>query len=419
MGDPNSVSSSVHSPANPSANPSANSSANSSGTSSTRFAEFDVVRAIVLVGVFTMNYVVVWNFDNIRGQGWNGLDEPRMLAEIFDPWTGPLSTRFAAAMVMLVGMGIAFGSTRVVRSGEKLAISEQRWRLRRRGVLFILVGVMFDVVWPGEILHYVGTFLILAAWMITWSTRRLGAAALVVVVVTGVQRALVFRFVDGDNGSWWAGTPADGFGRAATGTPRGYLSSVLSWGGHPLLPWFAFVLVGMILARVLVTDAGRFSSRTWALVAGAGVMISASGYLLSMVSQSLLPNRWDWVGSIHPGGFGRVPPYGLGMPAYALSTTGIAMVFIVGMAWIARLAAGSAPVLIFAHAGQMTFTIYVLHGLIPWALTEYQVIGQSFGLATSIGIAVGSWLIAVVAAGLIHQWKGIGPMEWLLRRIGA
>jgi uncharacterized protein len=386
---------------------------------STRFAEFDVVRALVLIGVFTMNYVVVWNFDNVRGQGWAGLDEPKLLSKIFDPWTGPLSTRFAAAMTMLVGMGVAFGAARVVRSGDKVAITEQRWRLRRRGVLFILVGVMFDVVWPGEILHYVGTFLILAAWMITWSVKRLSVAALAVIAVTAAQRSLVFRFVTGDNGSWWGGTPADGFGRAPAGTPRGYLSSVLSWGGHPVLPWFAFVLVGMILARVLVIETDGFSSRKWGSVLGFGVLITASGYLVSVVSQSLLPDRWDWAGSIHPGGFGRVPPYGLGMPAYALSTIGIAMTFIVGMAWIARLAGDSAPIRLLAHGGQMTFTIYILHGLIPWVLTDYNLVGQSFGLAASIGIAVGSWLIAVVVAGLIHQRKGIGPMEWLLRRMGA
>ncbi len=386
-----------------------------------RMAEFDVVRALVLIGVFSMNYVVEWNLDNIRGVGWDGLDEPRWMLEVFDPWKGPLSTRFAATLTMLVGMGVAFGAAGVVRRGDPKEITEQRWRLRRRGVLFILIGVMFDPVWPGEILHYAGTFMIFAAWMITWPKRRLLIAAAGVMSLTAIQRVLVFRSIGPESASWWGGAPADGFGRVPVGTPRGYLSSVLSWGGHPVLPWLTFVIIGMLLAKVLVLDQpnGQASARLRVTLMGGAAAMVVFGYGLGFVGRGLLPQRWDWIASPQPGGFMRVTPFGLGMPAYVLSTTGIAVFAIVGLSWLARLFADWSPVRLLSHAGQMTFTIYLLHGLIPWALIAYVGVDQRHGLMQSFLIAIGSWLFAVVIAGPYHRWRNIGPMEWLLRRIGG
>jgi uncharacterized protein len=389
-----------------------------------RLPEFDVVRALVLIGVFTMNYVVFWNVSNIRRTGWFGQPESRAVLKVFDPWTGPMSTRFAATMAMVAGMGVALGAAKAVRSGDREVIVEQRWRLRRRGVLFILIGVMFDAAWPANILLYMGTYFIFASFAIAWSRWQLVGSAVAVMVLTVIERILVFQFVKVEpltGSSWWAGSNTTSGGRVPTGTPRGYLSAIVSWGAHPVLPWMAFVLIGMFLAQELVTgaDIGVPSARRRLTLIGIGVALVILGYGVSWIGRRWLDDRWRWLVSTNPGGFSRVPPFGLAMPAYVISTIGSSMVFIVGVSWMARRGARFLPVRVLARGGQMTFTLYLLHGLIPWFLTHYGFIVPGVRLYGCLAIAWGGWAVAIVLAALAHrQWK-IGPMEWLLRRIGG
>ena len=66
----------------------------------------DVVRAVALIGVVVMNY---HGYLIIRGGARTG----GWAAELFDPWTGPLSTRFAATFVLVAGVGVTLLTRRV------------------------------------------------------------------------------------------------------------------------------------------------------------------------------------------------------------------------------------------------------------------------------------------------------------------
>jgi uncharacterized protein len=380
-----------------------------------RMPEYDVVRAVVLIGVFTMNYIVQWNVEEIRrSQGWARIDGPEWLRTFMDPWSGPLATRFAATLTMLVGAGIVLLSAKSVASGDADRIREDRWKLRRRGVLFVLIGIFFDVVWPGEILHFTGLFLIVGAWAIRWRTRTLFFAAAAVMIATAAQRALVFANVREDEVySWWGGYSSQ-TGQRSLGTPRGFLSNVLSWGGHPLLPWLCFVFVGMGIATL---DLRSTKVKTSLLGCGAAAVVG--GYALRHIGTRLLPDRWDWLASTEPGGFGRFSPFGKAMPAYVIATVGSSVFFFVLVLWIAQRFPFALPIRVLARGGKVTFTIYVAHGVIPWLLADRKWVGQDFGLLRSMLIAVTSWFTAIVIGALIHRTFGSGPLEWLLRRFGG
>ena len=383
-----------------------------------RLPEFDVVRSIVLIGVFTMNYIVFWRTERLAG-GWQGDGAPGWLTTFMNPWTGPLSTRFAATLVTLVGVGVSLGGRTAEHSGDPATINEHRWRLRRRGVLFILIGVMFDAAWSGGVLHYVGTYLLLVSFVFAWRTRHLVVLTIGVVLLTVAERVAVFVVVGDDQLSWWSGINGGTFRRHPVGTPQGYLSSVLSWGGHPVLPWLGFVLGGIVLARVLVPHNGApVTNRIRAKVIGVGLGIMGCGFAFAMVANSVVTDRWRWIASLDPvASFG--PPFGLAMPAYFLSTLGSSVIAITVISWVARRTARWLPVRVLTRAGRVTFSLYVLHGLIPWALTVHGIVGTNLSLYQALGVAFGSWSLAVVVGALYLRWRGIGPMEWLLRKIGG
>jgi uncharacterized protein len=380
-----------------------------------RLAEFDVVRAFVLIGVFTMNYIVQWNVEELRRVRWGQINTPSpLLRHFLDPWQGPLGTRFAATLTTLVGVGVVLLSRRSVTSGDADAIREDRWRLRRRGLLFILAGIFFDVVWPGNILHFTGLFLIFSAWAIRWRPRTLLAAAVTVMFATAAQRIVVFRMVDTTHDlSWWGSRSPQGPLRLL-GTPRGFLSNVISWGAHPILPWLSFVLIGMSIAKLDLTGAAVKLK-----LLGVGAVSLAAGYGLRYVGESVLVERWKWIASTEAGGFGRTSPFGKGMPAYVISTVGSSLLILVSVLWIAQRFPRALPIRVLARAGKVTFTIYMSHGVIAWLLVDRHWVGQNFGFMRSLGIALGSWATAVVIGAFIHRTFGTGPLEWLLRQIGG
>ena len=381
-----------------------------------RLAEFDVVRAVLLLGVYAMNYSVYFNIALLRESGWDALDAPSWLRTVFNTESGPLSTRFAATLAMLVGMGIGFGTQPVRAEPSTERSFEASWRLRRRGALFILVGIFFDAAWSGTILYFTGLYLVLATFAISWSKRKLLTAAALVCALTVVQRALVFRTADPENlsSSWWSGIDPSTFRRESVGTPRGFLTSVLNWGGHPILPWMAFVFVGMALSQL---HWSRPTTTTRLLAIGATCL--GVGYAITFVGTRTIGDRWSWLASIDPGAFRRPPPFGLGMPPFVIAACGSSIVFITAVAWLARRTAHCWLTRVLAKAGRATFSLYILHGMIPWVLFAQGWVGRSHGLVQSLLIALGAWVASMVVGFLwIHRFR-IGPLEVLLRRFGG
>jgi uncharacterized membrane protein YeiB len=156
--------------------------------------------------------------------------------------------------------------------------------------------------------------------------------------------------------------------------------------------------------------------RLRAIVVGLGLV--ALGHGGAFIAERILHDDLRWAASLDPVGNFR-PPYGLGMPAYVLATMGVAIVAITSISWIAKRFESRMPIRVLARGGRMTFSVYVLHGVIPWALTVHHIVGRDFGFYRSLGIAFGSWLCAIILMGLLQRWKQYGPMEYLLRKIGG
>jgi uncharacterized membrane protein YeiB len=176
----------------------------------------------------------------------------------------------------------------------------------------------------------------------------------------------------------------------------------------------AFVFVGMTLATL---DWSRM--RTYTLTFGIGLGFIALGYLVRFVGRSALPDEWMWTASTDPGAFQRQSPFGLGMPAYVIAGIGTSITAIALFAGLAFRFPRFLPVRVLARAGRVTFSLYILHGLIPWALVVFKAEKQRHGLVESMAIALLAWFAAISIGALWQKYLHIGPMEWLLRKFGA
>ncbi|HUF97745.1 MAG TPA: DUF418 domain-containing protein [Ilumatobacter sp.] len=343
----------------------------------------DVVRAVAMAGVVMMNY---HGYLILRG----GRRDGGAIYDVFDPWTGPLSTRFAATFVLTAGVGVTLMTRSSMSDGARRAAMS--WRLVRRGLLLYGVGMLFDFVWNGTILPYYGALFVLAAVLFRLPTVWVAVVGTVAAVAGWSINWWVFeRDLDGHDTDWLTAP--------GPRSPFGLIADVFVNGTHPLLPWLAFFCAGIALGRLLGTAWWRpatvatgfalLSIATFAELAATGIR-----------STELL--------STHP--FDR----GLAYTASALGTALLAFALITAAVDVF---ADTALVGALQSAGQLSLTVYVAHALVFNLLVDWLDLIEPGGIATSLGFAAIYWLAAITCAVAYQRRFGRGPVETVYRAL--
>jgi uncharacterized protein len=355
----------------------------------------DVVRAIALIGVVIMNYHgYLINDGGERSRNFWG--------RFFDPWQGPLSTRFAATFVLTAGVGVTLLTRRAVAGRDPGAVAARRWTLIRRGLLLYGFGLVFYDLWPGSILPYYGAMFFFAAFLFTLATPWLAVIGVGAALAgAGIRWWSVERSGNGHSTAWLHNPPA--------GSPRGLILDVFVNGTHPLFPWLAFFCAGMILGRLLRTSWWK------PVVLVTGLTLFSLATLLS-----------DALGGADDGPLAvelaSRHPFDRGL-LYTASALGTALAAFTIIYAVATRFARSPVTQLFAHAGQMSLTLYILHALVFNFVVNWEGWGRGWiepaGLDLALTFAAGYWVVAIAAGWLWHRVVGIGPIEWLYRKLGA
>jgi len=368
----------------------------------------DVVRAIALIGVVVMNYHGYLNGTNaVAG------DDAAFGARLFDPWTGVLSTRFAATFMLVAGVGVTLLTDRSRTSGDREAIRDDRWRLVRRGLLLYAVGFVLDWVWPGTILFFYGATFVVAALLFTLRTRWLvavGAAA--AVAGAAVNAWVVDRTVDGQAPGWLTSPDT-----LDTRSPRGLLFDTWVNGTHPLLPWLAFLCAGMVLGRhlgAMRTSDGRTGDAriSLAVIGGTGAALTALTYAINHVVTSGRAGDEVWVE------VWSTRPFDRGL-LYTLGTLGSSLAAYALISWAAERWHNSTPVTVLQAAGEMTLSLYFGHVFVFLLLVDVMEAIDGSGLVIALVFAFAYWVVALAAAAWWRHFVGMGPAERLYRRLGG
>lgn len=351
-----------------------------------RAVDLDVVRAVALIGVCVMNY-----HGYLNGVTATAVDGSPFWHRVFDPWSGPLETRFAATFVVVAGIGVSLLTRRALASCDRDEIAAVRWTLVRRGFLLLAVGYVLDWVWPGTILFFYGGYFVVGALLFTLGTRWLAAV--------GVAAALAAAALQ-----WW------GLGRDATWlfegrseftqSPRDFLFDLFVRGTHPLLPWLAFLCLGMVLGR---HPPRRTEDRL--MLALGGIAAVALAYVL----RGVLP----WHEQLRST---RSHDRGL---VYVLAAAGVAVTAVVVIGALARATAAAAAPLTrwLAVAGRTTLTLYIGHVLVfNTVVRVLHLVDEQSGLDAALLLALAYWVVAVAAAVAWSRVAAMGPLEWVYRR---
>jgi uncharacterized membrane protein YeiB len=357
-----------------------------------RVIDLDVTRAVALIGVAVLNY---HGYLIILG----GSVGTSPINRFFDPWNGPMSTRFAATFVLVAGMGITLMTNRGRLANDRERRSVDRWTLIRRGFLLYAFGFVFEWVWSGTVLFFYGAFFIVGALLFTLRTRWLAAiGGLAAIAAAAIQW---WAFTSDHDTSWLLG---DWYLPGPYRSPRRLLFDTFVNGTHPLLPWLAFLCAGMILGRhlPLAMPARR-------VLAALGVMLVVGTYLAKHLFADT-PLRSQLLAT---------DPFSRSLN-YTVCALGSALVAFCVIGWIAEATRDSVVTRALAAAGRTTLTLYILHALVFDALvTHWHLIKPSGGLAAALEFAGCYWVVAIIAAALWQRRFRIGPAEWIYRRFGS
>jgi uncharacterized protein len=373
------------------------------GTASAdRVVGIDVTRGVALIGVVVMNYHGYLNGTDAMGaKNWAG--------RLFNPWIGVLSTRFAATFVTVAGIGITLLTRRSVASGDDEAVGVDRWRLRRRGLLLLAVGYVFDWIWAGSILPFYGLYFLIASFMFTWRARSLiisGSTA--ALLSAGLQVWNQQRLLDGRAELWFLGEPTGGGMRS----PRNLATELLLRGTHPLVPWLAFLVMGMLLGRAL-RDFDRLRRR---LIA-AGLALLAGGYAISTITRLATADS-DSRLATHLRHVTLTDPFARSL-LYVMTALGSSLVAVMVITWLVDRWRTSTPVDVLRRAGQMSLSLYVLHALVFNVVVDLGHWVGGTGLDTALVFSAVFWVLAVGLAAWWHRFVGQGPAERVYRRFGG
>ena len=352
---------------------------------SARVEGYDLARALAIIGMAFVNLRVILQLmgENVSGTG-----------DWIANW---LMGRASAIFVVLAGVGIALLTRNA--ANDRAELSKARWRLLWRALFLAVIGWPFLIIWEGDILHYYAAFFLIGSLAFHRSTRWL-------LYATGIIAMLAVPVLLVWERNWDFSTMS----YKGLWTLNGQLMHLFLNGFHPLIPWLAFLLLGLALGRHLQ----RYPKARIKLLMGA-IAIAVCVELISAGLVKLAIQNGMNASEIKPLlGTTSMPP----LPQYVLAAGSCAVAVICGCLWLGAKLAGHRVLRPFIYLGQMALTLYIVHVfafIFPLVVFTIENPGY-WNLGKCIAITAAFCVVATTTTAAWRHFLPQGPAEWLMRR---
>ena len=352
-----------------------------------RIAGYDFARGIAVFGMFLMNFKIVMQNPQEPVSGFWAL--------LLQGWEG----RFGALFIILAGIGVSLMTRRArVHQDVDLLKKNRRTLLLRAGFLFVL-GCLFIPFWEADILHFYGIYIVLAVLVVRSSEKWL----------TGLMTAftslfvLLFLLFDWEAGWNWFHLTYEDFW-----TVHGFLRNTFFNGYHPLFPWFAFFLFGMLIGRRDLTD--KKCRKRYLLIGGLllGLCEAISYGIVPFITTTEFAELGLFFNTL------SFPPF----PLFMVSACCSSLILII-LCIIITENQPSSLTKPFIYTGQMVLTHYIAHVVIAMGFLE--AIGRLYNqpLAFAVKFSCVYFVISVIFSVLWQERFKKGPLETVMRKISG
>ena len=344
---------------------------------SKRIEGLDLARFLALFGMVVVNFNIV-------------MLDPSLPQNGFD-FATLLQGKAAALFVVLAGVGLGLGL-----GAERHDWMTTRTMMVKRAAFLLLIGLANTLVFQADILHYYAFYFLFSLWFLRAKNWVLWVATFGLII----DYVLMVILLDFDKSWDWANYNYEGFW-----TPVGFIRNLFFNGWHPVIPWFAFLLFGIWLARLNL----REKIVQWALIGlGAVIFICvnvASKYIMTAVAT--IDPELPLLFSTSP-----VPP----LPFYMVAGASFACV-VIGLClclepYLRRLGI----LVIFAKTGRQTLTLYIAHIFIGMGLL--QALGKMENQSPNAALvaAIMFCALAIMYSSIWSKHFKRGPLEMIMRK---
>lgn len=270
-----------------------------------RIIGIDVARALAVIGMIIVNFKIVFGS---QGDSWL-----KYITPVFEG-------KAAATFVVLAGVGLALMTNSAIKNHNTEKLRTTQKRIIKRALFLFIVGLSYIWIWPADILHFYGIYMLLTLFFIKRKPSHIIIGTLGMVLLFPI----LILFIDYETG--WNFTTLS---YAGFWTIKGFFRNLFYNGFHPVIPWTAFMLFGLWYGRQDLYNTRFVKKSLWM---SAGVFL-----FIQLVSTGLIQffakgdkNTIEELTPIF--GVDPMPP----MPLYMLNGMSIAIVTIAACILIAK-----------------------------------------------------------------------------------
>ncbi len=353
-----------------------------------RILGFDFARGLAIVGMIIVNFKLV------------------MVAEtntFLYQLIGVLSGKAAALFVVLAGVGMSLMYQSAKHKNNTYEIRKVKMRLLKRAAFLFIIGLSYYYIWPADILHYYGLYLSIGILFLSLSRAKLITVSLILIIGYSV----LMLFFDYETGWDWSILEYTDFF-----TLSGFFRNLFLNGFHPVIPWFAFVLIGIWIGRIDFNDTAKRKRVTIYSFTMYIIFQSISWFLLSLISE-WSPSETKDIQYLF--GSSPMPP----LFFYMITAASLAVFIISVSVYISKKFQNYLFIKQMISTGQLALSNYFFH-VIFGMLSIYLLFGKleySFSIEFAFIYAI---LFSSAIIVLSHLWRKkfeLGPIEYLMRKV--
>lgn len=355
---------------------------NISGRRAKRIQGYDLARGVAVFAMVIIDFKAFFCID-----------------ETFPEWLYTLieymDRRAAVTLVMIAGAGMTLMS-------RKAGLAKSRNTLFKRAVFLMLCGILLFRIWPADILHFYGFFILTGPAMAQLSGAGLlaGAAVFWLVSFLGLSDS-VCGYLE----------------NLTAGSLSNQLADLFFTGYYPVFPWAALYLFGMWLGR---QDLKNRHVTITLLGSGllAAVLSECAGYFIpGMAVKTILAHgASDETAAYIFILLSKLTVMDLTLPSpiSIISGAGTGLCVIM-LSFLCVTGLKQGPPQYFLIAGKNTLSLYVLHILFIKGVENVPGIGEDYPV---LWCTAGAILFIAAYTLLMHQWLKkftMGPLEGAMR----
>lgn len=353
-----------------------------------RIIGIDVARALAVIGMVIVNFKMV-----IGGTGNSYIQFI----------TGLLEGKAAATFVVLAGVGLAFMTRKKDEQTLRVQQRKAKRQLLKRAVFLFVLGLAYMPIWPADILHFYGIYMLVASYFLFRSRLIILIGALSIILIYPILMWIWeydhnWDFVKYTYTNFWS--------------LQGFVMNLLYNGFHPVFPWSAFMLLGLWFGKQnlhninVVKKAMKISAIVFITT-----LLTSKGLLLFLgEGDSVVVEELTSVLGTSP-----MPP----LPIYMISGASFAIFIISVCIYLAYKNPKNSIIKSLKSTGQLALTFYVAHVLLGMGGIE-MFIGDELGeqsITFSFVYALLFSSLCIVFAVFWKRYYTHGPLEWIMRKL--